>query len=478
MTTKPTIYLHIGAGKTGSTTIQVWLKQVENALATAGYLIFDTNFEPHAHRDQLSNQQQYFHSVLESGPTALAEFHEKFRKNLIYMQQNGYHSAVLSAENLINEWTGAYTWFDPLLDECNWKIIAYVRNQPQYIVSAWKEWGYWRHDFEELFTDHINADWLKAIEVWEQRFGRENIYLGILEKKCLVDGLLHHDFASAINTPHIVANDADLIYANPSMNNRTALFFSKIRQQYLLRNANMLELPNLPESASQQELLQEALKINSTLNSMFHFKPLIVSRAPVSGTQEIDAPLSLLNTSMLQTIHEHFAESNQKLVELYRPDLDANTAFPTITTSFDQSIPADELTYHGFHIAFESLRSLHEATISNEKTLRQTIKRIHTIQESQDQITQNIKVNQNHTERQIQQLVSQHKSQLEILETLNQHTTTLWNDIQAHNLSFSHTQLQISQIQQQINDLYQRQNFIKYWSLRIWRRIKTIFSRQ
>lgn len=374
MSTKPTIYLHIGAGKTGSTTIQVWLKNMESQLATAGYLIFDTKFHPGATNDQLSNQQDYFHHVLLTGKQGVEEFQTQFRKNLNYMQEHGYHSAIISAENLINYWTGSYTWFEPFLQECNWKIIAYVRNKPLYILSAWKEWGYWRHSFDEYLAIELKDNWFDALRSWDETFGQKNIYLGILEKSCMVDGLLHHDFAHAIGTPHLIANDSEFLHANPSINNRSALLFTKIRQQFMQRNPDIGLLPisgSADETPDEPEIrIQRMLKNNKKLNSMFHFKQLLVSRAPVSGTRESDSPLSVVNQAILDEIHAHFAESNRQLVARYRPDIDSDIAFPRVIYNDNDALTNEDLVMHGFHIVFESLNSINSDLTSINKELK------------------------------------------------------------------------------------------------------------
>lgn len=422
MSTKPTIYLHIGAGKTGSTTIQVWLKSVEAALAEAGYVIFDTNFTPGAQHDQLSNQQQYFHTVLMNGPQGVESFQQQFRQNLTYMREHGFHSAVMSAENLFNHWTGAHKWFEPFVDECHWKIIAYVRNQPYYIISAWKEWGYWRQNFDDLLAGEIHADWLRSLKAWDDTFGRENIYLGILEKRYLVDELLHHDFATAINTPHIIVNDHDLVYANPSLNNRSALLFSKIRDQYIVRNPSAAAISNIHKINPKEMSIGNALKHNAKLNSMFHFKPLVVSHAPVAGTQEFDSSLSLVNQDMLDRIHSMFAESNRKLLERYRPDINAEVAFPRIIHTANNEISDQDLVLHGFHIAFESLNSL-------DKQLEAKIKQLNRLQ---------LQINALETE-------------VEGLRESRSSIGQVWKSTVAHDQAIAHLQAQIDQLNRTVS---------------------------
>ncbi|MFN5059555.1 MAG: hypothetical protein ACK5GU_06520 [Chloroflexota bacterium] len=446
MSTKPTIYLHIGAGKTGSTTIQVWLKSVEEALNEAGYLIFDTKFEPGAQQDILSNQQDYFHNVLKNGTSGIKEFQAQFRKNLTYMQEHGFHSAVMSAENLFNHWTDAHRWFMPFVDECNWKIIAYVRNQPYYIISAWKEWFYWRQDFHNSLNGEIYADWLGSLKSWDNTFGADNIYLGILDKKCLTNQLLHHDFAMAINTPHIIANDNDLVYANPSINNRSALLFSKIRHQYMLRNPRITQDTDIHQISSKELRLQTILNNNAKLNEMFHFKPLVVSRAPVSGTLEHDAQLGFVNQTMLDHIYAMFADSNRILLERYRPDIDIDAAFPRIIQTATWELTDEDLMLHGFHIAFESLNSLDKQLSAKAGQL-------------------------NRLNNQIKLL----ESEVAQLQDTRRNIGQVWKSTVAHDQAIAHLQAQIDQLVQSNSQVSHQPEHILQ---RLMRFLRRIFSRK
>ncbi|MEY3990802.1 MAG: hypothetical protein RI985_1883 [Chloroflexota bacterium] len=201
MVYKPTIYVHIGAGKTGSSTIQRFLKMHEEHLKYAGYLIFNSNFQPHTGNESLSIQQSYFEKLNINNPDRIGMFARQFKENLLYMQVNGYKAAVISAENLINDWEYFIDLFKPVLHLCNWKIIAYVRNQPQYLESSWKEWGYLHNtNMQHWLEEGIGkiANWTAQLSMWEQAFGSENVTVRVLDKRFLHQASLASDFARQI----------------------------------------------------------------------------------------------------------------------------------------------------------------------------------------------------------------------------------------------------------------------------------------
>ncbi|MBM4413266.1 MAG: hypothetical protein FJ040_07480 [Chloroflexi bacterium] len=313
MYTKPTIYLHIGAGKTGSTSIQVWLKEVESVLADSGYLVFDTNFEPSAQHSPLSNQQEYFHSIFLQGDVGIKSFQQQFRKNLHYMQEHGYHSAVMSAENLLNPWLQAHKLFDPFINDCTWKIIVYVRNQPEYLISAWKQWGYINHDFETYVSNHSLADWMSIITAWDTLFGKDAIYVGTLTASLLKNGFLTHDFANAIGVPQIALQHQADIQTNPSINFQTTLLLAKIRRQFLQNNPHFLTNHHAPTSPNKHEDksdIQETILKNAQLNMLLSYKSMLTQHAAYTSLQKFNSTIAFVEQTSLDTIHAAYNASN------------------------------------------------------------------------------------------------------------------------------------------------------------------------
>jgi hypothetical protein len=131
-----TIHLHIGAGKTGSTSIQHMLRIMSAELLNQGYLVFNKRFEPHATADQNSEQQTYFNELIATGDIGYQAFVTQMRRNLAYMHKHNIKHAIISAECLMNYWSDFPRFFEEFVDEVDWQIIAYVRNQPEFLLSS------------------------------------------------------------------------------------------------------------------------------------------------------------------------------------------------------------------------------------------------------------------------------------------------------------------------------------------------------
>ena len=435
MHSKPTIYLHIGAGKTGSTSLQVWLKNAETALADAGYLIFDTNFEPSAQHEPLSNQQEYFHAVFSQGIEGVRSFQHKFQENLQFMRIHGYHSAVISAENLLNPWLQAHKLFEPFIHECNWKIIVYVRNQADYLISAWKQWGFLTQDFETYVSKHTHADWMSIITPWDSTFGKDSMYVGVLASSSLKNGFLTHDFAYAIGVPHIASHHPTDIRTHPSINFQTISLLAKIRQQYILNNPSFIsktDTKSKPNDTPQYDQIQETLLLNDKLNRLFNYKSLLSSQATLTSLQNFNSIHAYVDQTTLDTIHATYNDSNQRLLARYRPDIDCHIAFPRIVNSKKSNISDIDHLLHGIHVLLETTNNLYNTTKQHQ----------HIVHMHQQTISF-------HTDQQV-------KIQDQFVNVQQQ---------------LDQVQHQLKQMQSALNEISMQKNPLRYWTERLWNRL-------
>ncbi|MFZ9858666.1 MAG: hypothetical protein ACO3F2_10115 [Roseiflexaceae bacterium] len=443
MNTKPTIYLHIGAGKTGTSTIQSWLKQNQQNLHDQGYLIFDSDFSPNPVNNMMSNQQMFFQRVQQDQENGKSIFQSQLRNNIDYMRENNYHSAIISAELILVSFPQLSTWIAPFIDECNWKIIAYVRNQPQYLISAWKEWGYWQYNFDEMFqkTKHMNANWYKLLDNWSQVFGTDRIYVGIFDKQCLVNESIIEDFAKATNVAHLIEDSSTEIKANPSLNNKTALLLSNIRKHNLQRVSKNYIKPNRSNYTSQKEFRDANREYFRELRETFQTKQIFINSARITSTQEHDSSLSLATQAQLDFIYDQFKDSNAELIATYRPDVDIDIAFPHITSKNHVDYTDTEILYYGFQIMSE----ITEDFMEQIKTQNEIIK------------IQNTRI------QSLEQLLHQNIQQL--LNYTSAHDTSLF-EVQKQ---FAGVQQQLEQVQQQFIVLHQttHTNPIKYLIIRL-----------
>ena len=362
--TRVTMYLHIGAGKTGSSSIQAWLKHYELPLAAAGYLIFDNQFQPTCQNQQngfdlISSQNDYFVEISAYGGVGVAQFHEQFTSNLAYMHKHGFTSGIISAESLLNDWHKRHEYFIDIKHLCDWKIIVYVRNQPFFLASAWKEWGYLVADFpiwiEKLALE--SANWMRHIDSWEQLFGIDAVYLGVLEKHCLVDGSLTADFNVAIGSPLAEHNDDVLLLDNASISNRTALALSYLRRVY---NADADQPVHLHWNSArhQQYDNSEWKQYQTRMSQLFRLKGTLQHHARQISMLRNEQSIDLFDAQMLKNVNDYYYELNRQLLAKYRPDLDANVAFPPVMASNHLVMADSECEVHATIMALVSIDSL------------------------------------------------------------------------------------------------------------------------
>ena len=354
---KPTIYVHIGAGKTGSSTIQRFLKMHEEHLKHAGYLIFNSNFQPHTGNETLSIQQSYFEKLHINNPDRVGIFVRQFHENLQYMQLHGYKAAVISAENLINDWEQFIDLFMPLRDLCNWKIIAYVRNQPQYLESSWKEWGYLNNtNMQTWFDEGLGkiANWTVLLSIWEQAFGTANTIVRVLDKRYLHQGSLASDFARQIKISFLVNEENSDVYVNKSLSNRTIRVLEYLRDDSVIaaeRERVFAEARPLDSASS------KGIELRMRLNKVVpNYKNLLNSTKPAGAFDEQDEVIDMFPAEWYVRIHQTYYESNRILVERYYPGVMVDDIFPPKTKVNYRQLSEAELQRHALRLTFENMR--------------------------------------------------------------------------------------------------------------------------
>lgn len=196
-----TIYLHIGASKTGSTALQRFLEQNFSELLKFGVLY--PNFRDKDVFTPMLVGQNYWHGYYfdefdSSHDLAL------FNKCIQYCKENSLHSIVISNESFLVNWRDRLGQLAGSLD-ANVKIICYVRRQDYFSEAAWKQWGHKFFSANELFSSLGRQewggwgvmDWYQAIAPWSRNFGKENIIIQPYEKEQMPDGILP-DFLNKI----------------------------------------------------------------------------------------------------------------------------------------------------------------------------------------------------------------------------------------------------------------------------------------
>lgn len=214
------IYLHIGTGKTGTSTIQ-------NAL--------------HAHRKELREKYSVDYadvsitSIEHFGETIVAHYplveviksrnERALRKVLDYINKSNCRSIVFSCESLYHNLNrNDIEWLDNGLLGNEVFVICYVRRQDLYIESAYRQQvkvGEFKMRFEDFvkrhtqsrFLNEVHANYYRMIGVWASIFGKKNVTVRPFDKKIFRNGSLLDDFS------HILGVDDTFLSKN--MKNET-----------------------------------------------------------------------------------------------------------------------------------------------------------------------------------------------------------------------------------------------------------------
>lgn len=170
---RPLLYVHIGHGKTGSTTLQQTLRDNIDAVRSAGLLVADRDLLFPETGPLWEHPLKVFKRLLWNTPpeAARAELRQILGDLRNRLAAGGYRGAVISSENLSDTSSGA-DLFAGVEDEFEIHTIYYVRRQDEWIESAWKQWGLKQGD---TIGDYANAqiekgkpDYLTCARAWEK----------------------------------------------------------------------------------------------------------------------------------------------------------------------------------------------------------------------------------------------------------------------------------------------------------------------
>jgi DNA repair exonuclease SbcCD ATPase subunit len=292
------------------------------------------------------------------------------------------------------------------------------------------------------------------LQPWSEVFRKDQIYVGIFDSAYLNNQSIIHDFITAINLPELVDDSARHITTNPSLNNKSALLLSNIRQHNLNRESRAYTKPNPTDYVTEADYLEAMRMYTQHLRENFQLKSVLINRSRTTSTLEHDSPLSIATQSQLDYVYELFRESNQQLITEYRPDVTLDIVFPRIIATQHVDYSDIEIMYHGFHILLEATEEFMEQHKGYNKILQQQNEHIRT-----------------HNKR------------------LKHHTQMLWKTVRAHTETFEQVQQQFAGVQEQLtqvqhqlaqlqeqiiqfntatHQINSRTNTIKYWIIRIW----------
>lgn len=206
---KKKLFLHIGTHKTGSTSIQHWLKENSHVLtANNFYYPMDGRYfyPPEASASLLAhailgNQPEYIKNIKINYDACVSDIKRDVINSscetIIISSEHFSHAISIDAiKNILN-------LFVDLFESIS--IIIYLRRQDTRLESSWtqdiKTFLHFK-SFDQYFEDHFNADewnYFDLLSNWSSVFGKHNIIVRPFEVNQFFNTDLISDFKNIIN---------------------------------------------------------------------------------------------------------------------------------------------------------------------------------------------------------------------------------------------------------------------------------------
>jgi hypothetical protein len=186
-----TIFLHIGIGKTGTTALQKTLFHERKGLLKLGYFYPNVGIQSGAH-----------HRLAKLGcqevPENLKELYVKLAK---IFDRHHVDKMIMSSENFCFMQRGYVQWISEVFSDANVKIVFYVRNQLEWIPSAFSErvktLSNYEGSIESFLQKYERAfNFETRLENWVKYFGDNAILAKLYDRRIVQDTA--HDFLNLV----------------------------------------------------------------------------------------------------------------------------------------------------------------------------------------------------------------------------------------------------------------------------------------
>lgn len=209
------VFLHIGTGKTGTSTIQNSLHESRDKLRST----FSIDYANIA----IKSIDHFGEKIIAHYPLVdwIKSRSEKGLKKIgEYIESSDCKTIVFSCENLYHALTREdVEWLAHQLGRFNVYSICYVRRQDLYIESAYRQQvkvGEFKMPFRDFlkrhtdpyFLNEVHANYFRMIEVWKNAFGRDHTIVKPFDRKLFRNGSLLDDFGAilGIDDGHLYSN--------------------------------------------------------------------------------------------------------------------------------------------------------------------------------------------------------------------------------------------------------------------------------
>lgn len=280
-----TVYLHIGAHKTGTTALQYFLWNNRKRLRKKGYMYPKLGLGGYSH-GILAN-------IIKPNnrDARMLKYRERFRREVL---ESGYDKIILSSEVFLEGINVAAAVRDFLQDQnCCVRVIVYLRNQADWLESVFHEIvrdPYRRYtgdifhmrEYEQNFHDYD-----RLLQPWIEQFGDGAVVLCPYDKAKRDGGILVH-FLELLG----ITNPADFEFS--SAENYHNVRLHPLASEFL-RRVNRFPLLN----GEHQALVRDLQYISPYLEHRFGGR------------------FRLLGSEAISALNEKFSDQNRELFRSY-----------------------------------------------------------------------------------------------------------------------------------------------------------------
>jgi hypothetical protein len=301
------LVLHIGTGKTGTSSIQYFLDQNRELLADLGLLYpkspgtrRHTRLGLYIRPDNMLNETLSWHRQRFSSPTA---FRRAFRRRLFNeMSEAGLSRLLFSDEALYGSPNQALRRLKRFTDRIarNVRLVVYLRRQDDHMVSRYQQVVKAAEETRTLqqrtreLEMSATYDYYARLRTWARLVQPDELVVRRFERDAFVDGSLHQDFFDAAGIEARADEMKQVEHVNESLDAEAV---------ELLRILNLLRAED-----------------ETTASLVPNNHPLVVRLAAASDGPTLTLPNRFLNRFMARweesnqaVAREHFGDANGQL---------------------------------------------------------------------------------------------------------------------------------------------------------------------
>jgi len=334
---KKTIYLHIGSGKTGTTSIQYMLYKNKESLLDNNTLYYTKDFTPEPNHHYLITTP-YSNDIWNKDREKYQELKEVF-------EQSSASKMIISTEKIMGVPKYYLKEIQQLFGVFEVKIIAYIRNQIELIPSHYLQrqkdlFADYKGNIENFFHSY-KMGWgnehALVLDNWLPVFGKSNILILVYDRALLEEGDVCLDFAKVLGISQYVKQDKTLSNISlipevsalvgvldsglPMLSNKASPYFSEIRQQAIMgpllrisKGANRNDIAIINECLDAIAQVVHKNFPNIKTHTLYKIFTEIERTRQVLRAKE---KISLIGSELQAEILEFYKKSNLRFAETF-----------------------------------------------------------------------------------------------------------------------------------------------------------------